>query len=593
LLVGLHTQVLFMDSTTTTQSDGIALVPVKDLLRESFLIPSYQRGYRWSKRQVTDLLKDLQSFYELSKPEDFYCLQPVIVKRKGAQWEVVDGQQRLTTIAILLQYIREQVLKSAAVPFTLTFATRPGSEQFLQQIDSSRRHENVDFYYIVQAWEAIAEWFANQEDLATVAMTLYPTLRNRTKVIWYELGSETVEQEVFGRINSGKIPLTNAELIKALFLQQRPALPASEQRQLTSYHQEIAREWDAIEAQLQRNELWYFLTGAGQEQATRIDLLFELLAGTHQKKDAYATFDYFQKKLSKATFSQLQENWQQVQALFALLESWYQDRQLYHQVGYLIAADMSLTDLVAAAKECSKRAFSTYLTGKIKERVAGDWDNLHYGSDNRELRNVLLLFNIETLRQNKTSSYRFPFHFYKGNGGTTTTWSLEHIHPQRPQGLNGSADYRAWLSDMRRFLSDSPEASPAADELGRQDTSKPTNLAAEVDRLLGLKEISKVEFETLQENIMARFGEPGLNTLDNLALLARNDNAMLNNGTFPQKRARIIELEKRGAFIPITTRNVFLKYYTPENLNLNYWTRTDRECYREAISETLKDYLTA
>jgi hypothetical protein len=246
---------------------------------------------------------------------------------------------------------------------------------------------------------------------------------------------------------------------------------------------------------------------------------------------------------------------------------------------------------VKQAEGCSKSAFKAYLEREIKKQVSGNWDSWNYGPNRKDLLKVLLLFNIETLQQNDTTSYRFPFHAYKGTSGTATVWSLEHIHPQRAKGLNGSQDYRAWLEDVRRFLNDDEAAKETGTEEERGTQAQPTDLVAEADRLLAKREIGKVEFDTLEEKIMARFGEPGLDTLDNLALLTRDNNSVLNNGSFPQKRARIIELEKEGAFIPIATRNVFLKYYTPGNPRLNHWTRDDRKKYRAAISLTLEKYL--
>ncbi|HGF7372278.1 TPA: DUF262 domain-containing protein, partial [Vibrio cholerae] len=88
----------------------LELKPINDLLDLSFFIPAYQRGYRWSKRQVTELLNDVYEFcLNKNKTEqDFYCLQPVVVKARGDQWELVDGQQRLTTILIILGYFNSR-----------------------------------------------------------------------------------------------------------------------------------------------------------------------------------------------------------------------------------------------------------------------------------------------------------------------------------------------------------------------------------------------------------------------------------------------------------------------------------------------------
>ena len=67
---------------------------VSDFIGEEFLIPDYQRGYRWETQQVTDLLNDISFFYK-EFPGESYSMQPIVVKRKNGKWEVVDGQQRL------------------------------------------------------------------------------------------------------------------------------------------------------------------------------------------------------------------------------------------------------------------------------------------------------------------------------------------------------------------------------------------------------------------------------------------------------------------------------------------------------------------
>lgn len=74
----------------------------------NFYIPSYQRGYRWDEQQVCNLLNDIYEFMQ-SGSSDFYCLQPIVVRESEHEglenqvcYEVIDGQQRLTTIKIIL-----------------------------------------------------------------------------------------------------------------------------------------------------------------------------------------------------------------------------------------------------------------------------------------------------------------------------------------------------------------------------------------------------------------------------------------------------------------------------------------------------------
>ena len=102
----------------------LMLKSVYDLLDKNYFIPSYQRGYRWEKRQIQDLLEDLYNFACDKDKTDgsFYCLQPIVVKKcdevtkvsndlqselDNNEWyEVIDGQQRLTSLYLLLKYLK-------------------------------------------------------------------------------------------------------------------------------------------------------------------------------------------------------------------------------------------------------------------------------------------------------------------------------------------------------------------------------------------------------------------------------------------------------------------------------------------------------
>ena len=66
-----------------------------------FRIPSYQRGYRWSDQEVSDLLDDLCTFVNTVE-KGVYFLQPLVVRPLNGEWEVLDGQQRLTTMLLVL-----------------------------------------------------------------------------------------------------------------------------------------------------------------------------------------------------------------------------------------------------------------------------------------------------------------------------------------------------------------------------------------------------------------------------------------------------------------------------------------------------------
>jgi len=198
--------------------------------KKNFFIPDYQRGYRWTVRQVEELLDDIWDFKgKFGENKDkFYCLQPVVVKEfsdelkaekklQGVWYEVIDGQQRLTTIKLILNYINSK-LPSPSQVYDVSYQTRPGSQQYLNNINSEQSSENIDNYHLYNAHDAIQKWVDSKGDINLFVSEFYPVILKRVKFIWYEIKYKADPIEIFIRLNSGKIPLTSSELVKALFL---------------------------------------------------------------------------------------------------------------------------------------------------------------------------------------------------------------------------------------------------------------------------------------------------------------------------------------------------------------------------------------
>ena len=208
-------------------SKNLIFKTINDLLGENFHIPYYQRGYRWTNHQVTDLLNDIWTFANRQgKNKEFYCLQPIVVKSmnwmdKGENvsgWEIIDGQQRLTTIYIILSYIAKEYLKVDSLLedygreiFSIKYETRPGSEIFIKDISDDRT--NIDYYHMWLAYNTIKEWFTNGEvirdrnDREKFLTTILGKADDESsvQVIWYEVEQNANSIELFTRLNIGKI----------------------------------------------------------------------------------------------------------------------------------------------------------------------------------------------------------------------------------------------------------------------------------------------------------------------------------------------------------------------------------------------------
>lgn len=665
----------------------IELKPIKDLLKMKFFIPSYQRGYRWTKQQVTDLLNDIFDFIKKQRSEalekdSFYCIQPLVVKesvdneeefkshiatlvtpkwadyknvvQKHTRWEVIDGQQRLTTIYILLSYLESEE------KYSIEYSTRKNSKCFLENIksceckwdekceqidckccsDGSCRlkcgyHSDgpickgfekieIDYYHMVVAQATIKKWF---EENHTCDRELFKeTLLSKVKFIWYESIDEN-PISVFSRLNIGKIGLTNAELIKALLL-NRSNFKTDDYNHIRLKQQEIASEWDRIEYTLQNDEFWLFLHDTNYKKPTRIEFIFDIVAEEKIREkqiktignDKYRTFRYFYEffkdNSNDKPISKIEECWNQVKQIFQIFEEWFNDLELYHYVGYLIETPpkkgskvKSINDLLENWKE-TKNQFVDFLKNEIKTRIQ-DCTNLNQqyeivGCPKTVCRPILLLHNIQSVinqNQNFESNanyqlgifYKFPFHLFKIEG-----WDVEHIDSNTTNNIDDDAD---------------AQKEYALNLYNGVDTEQQQLIK---DFIAGINAINWNQIKCLSaQNANNALSDEDKNKIWNFTLLDSSTNRSYGNAIFSAKRRIIIGKDKgelvpfpklkqkdgktfldtgdtkkkaQSAFIPPCTKNIFMKYYSSASANPNYWDRTDAKSYKDDILKTLKDF---
>ncbi|MBR5210681.1 MAG: DUF262 domain-containing protein [Paludibacteraceae bacterium] len=627
----------------------IELKSVSDLLGMKFFIPSYQRGYRWTEQQVKDLLNDIWEFAQKKNKcdDEFYCLQPLVVKsREGdvldqikkaetieevktllkGSWEVIDGQQRLTTIFILLFFLNSEGEKQ----YTLSYETRNDFSEFLKKIDTNsidniedvdkmfksivgdeKKWDNIDFYHIFMAFVTIKKCLKDRPKFKEA-------LLNRVKFIWYET-EEADPIKVFTRLNIGKISLTNAELIKALFL-NRSNFGNEDGDHLHLHQQEIASEWDSIEYTLQNDEFWLFLHKKGYDRPTRIDFIFDLICDNNSlvlsdnQLDAIGDddcrtfryfYEYFKQKNDK---SKIETCWAEVKKYFLTFQEWFNDLELYHYVGYLIEYNHSIADLMKIWKECSTKIdFTDKLKTKIKEKISNCKDlNKQYEisrSPKTQCRPLLLLHNIQTIiNQNKDFEnkkeyelpvfYKFPFHLFKKEN-----WDVEHIDSNSENDMNDKDSQNEFLLNIYHSVD--------------------SNIQNKIETFINDPNATNWnDFNEYAKEANDSLSDEEKNKVWNFTLLDSSTNRSYGNSIFAAKRRIIIgkdrgvalsipkikkennqskmcigkEEKAKSAFIPPCTKNVFMKYYTSVLTNYNYWTKPDAEAYKQNVLITLKDF---
>ncbi len=597
-------------------SNNITTKTITELLGKNFYIPDYQRGYRWTKTNVLQLLDDIWQYrQESSNQKTFYCLQPVVVREK--EWndadgnkvkgyELIDGQQRLTTIHRIITYLMIDFLKVDSLKadykkelYKLYYQTRLDSATFLSNNDYD--DSKPDLYYMSEAYECIKEWFEDaakgfgRAEKNRFLDVLLPELIEQkdneqkqypewsVQVIWYEINDKTQKSEdLFTRLNRGKIPLTSAELIKARFVNNesmKDLHPIDQLRRKT----ELIQLWDEMEAQLNDPSFWAFITNAPAEvYSNKIELLFDTITDKTPKETdpLYSFVRFFE---AKETSETLWNKWIAVEEIYRSLIFWYKTKIYHHKIGYLIATGTSIKALVKLRKEKQKDEFIQILNEHIAKQIPDNWDELRYDNpgDKETMTNILLLHNLE--RMNGKSPEVFPFAAYKG-----IKKSLEHIHAQNIEAMDPriKEPWIVWLKEHLTILKDLKRDLPEVLDLEQEITNALPKLEFSQFKVLANKILQLLPSESQNS-------DEYLHNIENMALLGMAENTTLGNSVFEVKRRKIVAMDKEGAFLPVATKRVFLKYFADEeNTQHCIWSKDERKAYKDDIADALKPYLT-
>ncbi len=614
-------------------NNTLILKSISELLPLNFFVDDYQRGYKWTKTQVEDLLNDIDEFN--TTQSDFYCLQPVVTKYHAPKysedsplWEVVDGQQRMTTSYMILSYLQHD-------KFSIEYRTRKSSSEFLahylpstlkitpwgnyiKQFDSISDEQypspalsqfdldNVDNYHFYTAYHTISEWFSRKSE--EQKHEWLDKFLNHTKVIWYSVESSQNNLEsidIFMRLNSGKIPLTNAELIKALFLHFVSSDEETEISKLKQHH--MSQQWDIIEQSLQTKDFWAFLQpfDNSQDYTNHIEFLFDLLTKkpTKQPKNTendkkYHSFSYYYLNLknTKEKTDYIEQEWHKLRQGFYRLQEWYDNDELYHLVGFLItrkvctvqklwkmSEGVTKSDFIESLKSIIGIELKKYF---VDNHHKPSFSALQYGGNRQHIISVFILFNIAAHRRQGT---RLSFNSY-----ANTQWDIEHIHARNSQELEDTKQQDIWHESQIHIL--------ASEDIPEETKTNLNKLLSTWNQLKvsgssnkELKDSQQV-YLTLLDSVIGTIEEEEMDDLDNLCLLSSTINRGIGNLIFTQKRQSILRYEKymcknrTNHFIPIATKNVFSKFYSEKVANMYQWSAKDRKAYRKEIIECINYY---
>lgn len=608
------------------EKNKLDTVTVFDLMNNVFCIPDYQRGYRWTEIEVKQLLEDLEDYFEKDPTgTNFYCMQPLVVyfNKEINAWEVIDGQQRLTTIYLILkqqQSLLEQIYPGMKL-FDLSYQSRPDSRQYLKDIDPDLKNNNIDYYHIFNSHRTIKEFFDKKPMETWNFINSVLNVNNMTnkpiiKFIWYDITEEIdnvqiLPEEKFSNLNIGKIGLTNAELIKALFLH---CVNNNESEALR-----IATEWDNIEHALQDDEFWSFIYGKDDgKYATRIEFLFDIIQKKPAESYDYFTFNEYTDKIKKNTQIKcesdiVKELWKEVSDKYHLFKGWFDDKNLYHIIGYLRYKKEPISKIEAVYYDTDNENMPKVFS-KLKEKALKDIRNIEirtltYTDDHKTIFDVLTLFNILSIIDCEKESVRFSFSDFYGH-----SWDIEHVRSQTPKDEAGEGR-KDWIICNLEYFSGVNYNEAVCDENGKTvyiyhenfEQYKKDIVEAELrDEKIAtytaeaicqeLLELFHTKVNITETNIYRVlyeqvFGQEEMfeyeDNIGNLVLLDQGTNRGYKNAFYPVKRKWIHRREREGIYVLPCTRNVFSKNYSSMIFDLMNWNNHDAEAYMDEIERVL------
>ncbi len=568
----------------------------------AFLIAPYQRGYKWSadpEGAVSKLLDDLFGAFKAGFKEYYlqYITTKILRQKDETLLEVIDGQQRLTTLTLLFS-VFSLICKNEELNFTknkLRYQVRENVSIFfnkfihndinilfhtnwVQFIKDFPQNDEQDIYYLFHAVKAINEFSKkNEKDLFDFACFV----ADNVKIILNNVSGFVSSEKIFKNLNSNKVELTDVELVKGLFLtkaaREKTFNRIKTYQQISDDRAILGRQWDDLVGWANSIEIKSIFFSRDKNPiraflyflATSYGLNYEA-----NRNDRYMLFNFFLdqvntgKSSAAAFFSELN-------SFQIILDNWHRDDEIFNFLGFLVyckGSNFRLEEIYPILRLTIPEV-KNHLKQRALSMLPNDVETLDYNEHDHSLHAVLLALSVFF------SSSRFNFTKFAHE-----KWSLEHIFPQNPDHLPDLMYDRDVA--LLRSLMDIPleQEEMLVKRYGDFDLEIYKNL---------VKKISTLPAKLLEneKQLLYKFISSGsLNGIGNMALLSSPDNSSNSNGMFFAKRHNLIKRISKGSFVPKHTYDVFSKLLSDKmDKDTSIWTKQDMHAHRNWAQDKIKE----
>ena len=604
---------------------------------KKYNVPEYQRGYKWTENQIHQLLNDINGFETAGNDDLFYCLQNITLvhKDKTNLINIVDGQQRLTTIALILSYLG----KNDIVEDKIIYAVRETSNNFMQRVirnennfisntiiksndfddflkNNKEDYDFQDIYFMYSALKACNDWFlANKEIKKDIF--LFKFLDN-VKIIVNRV-DHVVEQELFMNLNAGQVHLDGSDLIRAILVtrvakDEMEFYNPDEIQDLVRLNERRIRigwELDDINAWWSQSDVKEYYsnftklnTGTNEtikfdEKSYPINLLYKIWAESQGKKDIRLC--YFEAKNSKAM-----DLYVKILHMHRALKDWYSDREIYHYLGFLFnQSRIKFKDIwdLWETNNKTRNDFKRELIDYIDKSFSDTDEKNKEDSDENRLsvwyanilntdgdsainwyetditQKILLLIDVIIHSKNAVIPLGNPVPFLHPAYFRNVNEDLEHIYPCTPTEFKKIKNIENPVQKINYYIKNLNEELSETNLIENWDISEKE-----------WKEMSENEKNSKLSDLKLEIHKKyPINSIGNLVLLHLSINRGFGNNNYSSKREVVIMNTEKGFYVRQHTLKVFVKQ-TFESNDLNKWTKYDIIENVENLSNMISEF---
>lgn len=592
---------------------------------KKYSIPPYQRGYKWDTKDIERLLKDINEFSPNEDLDLFYCLQNITLVEYKDSFSVVDGQQRLTTLTVILSYLDEYGLINEKIQYNVRHETeeflkeyifKPSElknihnwEQLLEiTCNEGKDYDYQDIFYLFNAYKTVQTWFEVNPDSVSV---MKDKILNHVKLI-VNLPKNIEEQELFENLNGKRVPLDGADLIRALIITRVAKKNVGDLDDSIKQNVLINERRVRIGLALDRINLWwadenkknYFHQFTKEFKASDensisfndvtypINYLYKLYVLAYG--EGVLNMEFFEKKVIEEGFLE------ELQLLQRTMENWYNDKELYHLILFtsIYAREkteeqqpaLSFKELLRQWKKLYRKGFIRFLKKRIagtevfndlinqSERCKEENEKTAFSEnwyDNKLVMVSTLLDIISILSSNSAYLPARHFKVYKED--------LEHIFPQTPVGdrvkdkVKQTQILKEYLEIINQLLSEEEKIYIGDCDINWDDQNWKDGIKASIN-----DKIKKVI---------------PINSLGNMCVLHESVNRGYGNDFFLEKRIDIMRKSQEGFFIRPHVYDAFNKIFLErhdESIDMemmNRWDKSDILARREYMIKRISNFL--